>query len=345
MRIVLLLVYKKVLDCFNSSISTAALFTNIAGHITQAYLFIYIIPAHLSAAWSSLDTVYYNFVRSFLKLPPASRNDVIGRLSGFTCSKCSYGVQAILYCRRVVSQRGPELVYKVIRTLWLEQPNSAWMLEVIKFGNAICPDVFKDLAPGMLFEDFVSMLTRVSTRQWTRHALTFCQSKCMQFRTGGNSNNSRLLTSIIPGFIGLHWVFKSKTPRNRATLLILTGSWRWARENVVYAEVSRVCHHCRMLDTMSHLLFNCSALSVERRDFVSNLSCVLHGVVSGSPLVEESIEKALSTRDGTELMNDFCLVVLDARRESWKRELLTCVNCDRSDQTDGLLSGIRNLFM
>jgi hypothetical protein len=291
------------------------------------------------SAWSILDSVYYNFIRSFMKLPPAARNDVIGRLTGFTCSQCSYGLETILYCRRLVSQRGPELAYSIIREMWHDQ-NSSWLSALINYGTLICPEAFRGLSPDKMFDDLEFSLTKISKQQWIRSALQHCQSNCLMFNTGTSESKNQLLRSIIPGFIGLHWVFKKKSPRSRATLLILTGSWRWAHENLSFLDVSRICHYCRVKDSMRHLLLECLALKKERDDLLLSLSGFVKSVNQNSTLVEEVLAKALSDVNGTELINDFCFAALSHRRKRWEGEILVGLN----DPLNDILTAVRNLF-
>jgi hypothetical protein len=295
---------------------------------------------HPGVQWAMLDSVYYDFVRSFMKIPSSARNDVIGRLTGYMCSSCSYNLETILYCRRLANQSGPELAYSILREMWREH-SMPWIREVLRYGSEVCPDAFSGLRPNNMFDDFEYALMKANKQQWTSRALHFCHSSCLKFRAGSETSNL-FLNTIMPSFIGLHWVFQRQGPRSRATVLILTGSWRWARENLPFVRVSRVCNHCRVRDSACHLLLDCHELEDERRELVLKLAVVLPALRGCTRLIREVIKKALSDPNGSELLNDFCFKALTIRKLKWVKEMSVCVS---EPEMNELLLDVRNLFI
>jgi hypothetical protein len=185
------------------------------------------------------------------------------------------------------------------------------------------------------------VLSNLDPKQWKRHALSHCQSSCHQF-TLSNSENNQLLQLIIPGFIGaVHWSVAYQGRSLSPAQLILTGSWRWCKENRKFEDdVSQHCISCRVRDNIPHLLIYCPVFSDSRQSFTQSLvDLSIVKLPLGS--LEETIEKALKDKVGTDLFSEFCKKILASRRTEWTREL----DYLNGTNVSSLIVSLRQLFI
>jgi hypothetical protein len=237
------------------------------------------MAGHPGKKWGQLNTVYFSFIRRFLNLPTCARSDVLGRCTGYLCMNCQYGLQTILYCHRLIRQKYPELAYKALIELW--ESSGTWLNEVVIYGSKISSSVLRDHNDTDSFEVFSLRIVNQRKEQWKRQALSYCQSNCQLFisrssvtSSADSSTTNRFLQLAIPGYIGVHYIFAHPGRRARAAHLLLTGSWRWAKENKCFIDVSKICPNCRMRDNISHLLLECSLL-VKKTKYNFLKACVI----------------------------------------------------------------------
>jgi hypothetical protein len=207
--------------------------------------------------------------------------------------------------------------------MWLSPSSCKWLTDVTNRASMISPAECRNSMFD--FPSFSVSLGKLAPKQWKRNAIRYCQSTCTCRVTQGTTDSIQDYQLITPGFIGTHWVVKIQGQHARASQLILSGSWRWAREFRKYSKVSKTCSSCKVLDTMSHLLFDCCSLAILRNQLVLFLSD-LKIIPASNCNIREVMHRALCTRDGCELFNTFCSESLRARKARWESDLIDILN-------------------
>jgi hypothetical protein len=299
------------------------------------------------AHWKQLDTVYYSFIRGFLRLPPGTRVDVLGRWSGYMCMQCMYNFETMRYSRRLIMQSGPELALAALIEMW-QHPNCPWTINTRNFAVTVYPELFQQCQHDQSFTTFSRLLSITNIKQLKRRVLSNCQSICHNIRVcpenGPKQFNDRFLVQALPGFIGCHWVVRHNDGASHAAQLVFTGTWRWTKSNVRFANVSKVCSVCRTRDTAHHLMIQCKALSSIRINCLQSLKAA--GVVAPdtAEFTSTIISQALSDEFTSRIICDYCKSALTIRRKQWLNDL-TELQSSANDPALPILSSLRNLYV